>query len=271
MKYNNSSFYKGESVKNNMSVIQKRGQVTIFIVVAIIIAALILFSYFYLYPKYVSQADKRPILDRCIQDEIQKQIVSLSLDAGMPDSKFRYMYLDENISFICYTNEYYKPCVVQQPFLKEAFEKSLAKNMQPVIQQCYDRAISDLVARGNEVISGDIKTNLTIDPNGVSVLINAPTSVSSGEASVSFSKIRVNLASNIYTILMVANSLLQFESTYGDSDTSSFMYYYPDLNVQKIRRDDSVKIYIITDKKDIKYKFASRSYAWPPGYGSTNA
>ena len=43
--------------------------------------------------------------------------------------------------------------------------------------------------------------------------------------------------------------------------------YYPDLNVQKIRRDDGVKIYIVTDKKDIKFGFASRSYAWPPGYG----
>jgi hypothetical protein len=271
MKYNNSSFYKGEFVRNNMSVVQKRGQVTIFIIIAIIVVAIILFSYFYLYPKYMSQSDKRPMLDRCIQDEMKKQIVSLSLDAGMPDSKFRYMYLDENISFICYTNEYYKPCVVQQPFLKETFEKSLSKKMEPVIQQCYDNAINDLITRGNDVSSGDIKTNITIDPNGVSVLIDAPTSVSNGKSSASFSKIRVNLESNIYTILAVASSLLQFESSYGDSDTSSFNFYYPDLNVQKIRRDDSVKIYIITDKKDIKYRFASRSYAWPPGYGSTNA
>ena len=68
---------------------------------------------------------------------------------------------------------------------------------------------------------------------------------------------------------MVANSILQYESSYGDSDVSSFMFYYPDLKVEKIRRDDSVKLYIITDKNNIKYRFASRSYAWPPGYGNT--
>lgn len=253
-----------------MSVIRKRGQVTIFIVVAIIVVAIILFSYFYLYPMIVSQKDNRPILDRCIQDEMEKQINALSLNAGLIGSKFTTMYMDENISFICYTNENYRPCVVLHPFLKTDFEKSLLKIMQPKIQDCYDRAIDELIAKGSDVVSGTIKSNLTIDMNGVNVFINAPTSTSAEGAAKLTSNLNVNLQSNIYTILMVANSILQFEAAYGDSETSSFMFYYPNLNVQKISREDSVKIYIITDKKDIKYKFATRSYAWPAGYGSIN-
>jgi hypothetical protein len=45
----NSSFYKGEFAKKRMSVINKKGQVTIFIVIAIVIVAVILFSYFLCY------------------------------------------------------------------------------------------------------------------------------------------------------------------------------------------------------------------------------
>lgn len=268
MKYNNnSSFYKGEFVKNNMREMNKRGQVTMFIIIAIVLVAIILFFYFYLYPKIISSSDNRPLFDRCIQDEVKKEIVDLAPNTGLLISKFNTMYMDKNISFACYTNEYYKPCVVLHPFLKNDFEDSLATMLKPQIQTCYDKAVDDLVARGKEVTAGTIKSNVTIDMNGVKVSVLAPTTISSGESATSFTKpIDVYYYSNIYTILMVANSILQFESSYGDSDTSSFMYYYPDLNVQKISREDSVKIYIITDKKDIKYQFATRSYAWPAGY-----
>jgi len=140
--------------------------------------------------------------------------------------------------------------------------------MQPKIQQCYDSAISDLKSRGDDVSSGQVTSTIEMNPGVVDVKINAPTVLGSSEAAQSFKTFDVKVPSQMYTILAVANSILQFEVTYGDSDTSSFMYYYPDLTVQKIRRDDSTKIYIITDKKDIKYQFASRSYAWPAGFGN---
>ncbi|MEI7718383.1 MAG: hypothetical protein WCI72_00830 [archaeon] len=249
--------------------LDKRGQVTIFIIIAILIVAIILFYFYYLGPTVFSTNAKKPYLERCIESGLAPQIEKLSLAAGVVNPTFTSQYLDENYTFICYTNEYYKPCVVQQPFLKDSFEKALAAAMKPKIQECYDGAIAELQAQGNEITPGTIKTNLSIDPDGVSIKINAPT-VRSADGASSFSKsIDVNVYSDLYTVIMVANSILQFESSYGDSDVSSFMFYYPDLKIEKIRRDDSVKLYIITDKNDIKYRFASRSYAWPPGYGNT--
>lgn len=251
-----------------LSNLGKRGQVTIFIIIAILIVGIILFYYFYLGPNWSSLTSKQPALDRCIQKELNTQINKLSLTAGVVNPTFTSMYLDENYTFVCYTNEYYKPCAVQYPFLKDSFEKALTASMKPIIQNCYDNAINDLNSRGEEVIAGTIKTTLSINPDGVRMIIDAPTVTKTDGASAISKPIEINIYSNIYTIIMIANSILQFESSYGDSDVSSFMFYYPDLTVQKIRRDDNVKLYIITDKKDIKYRFASRSYAWPPGYGN---
>jgi hypothetical protein len=141
--------------------------------------------------------------------------------------------------------------------------------MKPKVQDCYDSAIEELISEGNDITPGTIKSNISITPDGIRILIDAPTIVSTDGASASFRNFEVNINSQIYNVLMIANSILQFEASYGDSEVSSFMFYYPDLNIQKIRRDDNVKLYIITDKKDIKYRFASRSYAWPPGYGNT--
>ncbi len=255
--------------KRGFAKINSRAQVTIFIIIAILIVGIILFFYYYVGPNFIYTGAQKPALERCIEKELSIQINKLSLTAGIVNPAFTSMYLDDNYTFICYTNEYYKPCAVQYPFLKETFEKSLITSMKPKVQDCYDSAIDELISEGNDITPGTIKSNISITPDGVRILIDAPTAVSIDGASASFRNFEVNIPSQVYNVLMIANSILQFESSYGDSEVSSFMFYYPDLNIQKIRRDDNVKLYIITDKKDIKYRFASRSYAWPPGYGNS--
>jgi hypothetical protein len=253
--------------KTNLLNQNKKGQVTVFIIIGILIVGVILLYYFYLGPNWESLTTRKPALEKCIENEMMPIIEELSLGAGIVNSEFNSMYLDENYTFICYTNEYYQPCVVQYPFLKDNFESALSRYMKPIIQECYNDAIDDLRAEGNDVVTGAITSIVNITPDGVKIEIDAPTAISSGGASASFRKFEVNIYSKIYTLIMIANTILQYETSYGDSEVSSFMFYYPDIGVQKIRRDDGVKLYIITDKKDIKYRFATRSYAWPPGYG----
>jgi hypothetical protein len=265
-------------VKNNMNQkkeandlagvsLRKRGQVTVFIIVAILLVAVVLFAYIYVFPNWESIRPQKPSFERCVEKEILPQIEKLSLSAGIVRPTFTSMYLDENYTFVCYTDEDYQPCVVQYPFLKNSFEQALADSMKPIIQNCYDESLEELTSQGYEVTAGRIKTNLEINPDGVRIEVEAPTYVSRGDTATSSNSIDIDVPSQIYTILMIANSILQFESSYGDSDVAGFMFYYPDLTVQKIRRDDSIKLYIITDKKDIKYRFATRSYTYPAGYG----
>jgi hypothetical protein len=46
------------------------------------------------------------------------------------------------------------------------------------------------------------------------------------------------------------------------------MQYYPDLKIEKTKLSDGTTIYILSNvvSKD-RFTFASRSLAWPPGYG----
>jgi hypothetical protein len=47
------------------------------------------------------------------------------------------------------------------------------------------------------------------------------------------------------------------------------MNYYHDLKVEKKKQLDGTNIYILTDRNnENKFQFASRSVAWPPGYGA---
>ena len=52
-----------------------------------------------------------------------------------------------------------------------------------------------------------------------------------------------------------------------DIDVALYMAYYPHLKVEKNLRQDGTKIYTITERDTGNlFQFASRSYAWQPGY-----
>lgn len=269
MKY--SSFYKGKNSINFMkrrglNLVNKKAQLTVFIILGIILVAGILVFFFYVKPDFFKTSTELSV-DTCIKDAVNSEIENLVLTAGVINPQFNYMYQDENITFVCYTDEYYKPCVVQVPFLQSNFEQSLNRKTSEKIKQCYRDATAELRAEGYEVISGQIQSNVIIQPKSILVRVSSPITVSSQGSSQSFEKYDVEMPSDLFDLLSIADSVLQFESTYGDSNTLSYMAYYPDFIVDKIRRDDGIKIYVIDNKKDLKFKFATRSYVWPPGYG----
>jgi len=263
----NSSFYKGDFSRKNMRV-QKRGQVTIFIIVAIIIVFGIIAFFSFSNFSFSTNSQKSLYIESCIENELQDSLAELALNAGQINPSFTTMYMDENISIVCYTSEYYKPCVVQQPFLKQTFEDSLNKVMKPKIESCYETGIDELKSKGYNVVSGKLSYDIKINPDGtIKVELKAPTTISSDEDTTArVENFEIIMASNLYEVITVANSILQFETHYGDAEVSSFMLYYPDLKIEKIRRDGGIRIYVITSE-EIEYKIASRSYAWPAGYG----
>ena len=83
-----------------------------------------------------------------------------------------------------------------------------------------------------------------------------------------FDNFVVESKSRLYDLVSIATSILNWEARYGDSETTLYMAYYPDIKVEKNLRDDGTKIYTLSDRntKD-KFVFATRSVAWPAGYG----
>jgi hypothetical protein len=266
-----SSFYKGKNYRNNMrktevKLSSKRAQLTLFIILGLVLIVGIILFFIYVLPNFSNSSSKLSI-ESCVTDAVKKEIPILSETAGLINPTFNTLYQDENYTFICYTDEYYKPCVVQVPFLTTQFENSLNLRLNKKIIDCYEKSVDKLESEGYTVLRGTLTSKITIQPTQVLVSISAPTSISSEDSSQTQEDFEVEIPSDLFNVLSVANSLLQFEVTYGDTDTSPFRLYYPNIGLDKVRRDDGIKLYTLDNKKDIKFKFAVRSYAWPPGYG----
>jgi len=242
---------------------EKRGQVTIFVLVAIVIVAAILVFFLWTKPSYFSKNNKGTGFEKCVKDVIGQSVGELEKKAGFFNPEFTYAYNGEKFTYLCYTNNYYETCSVQVPFLKNNFEKQMDVFIKDRVDMCYTNSLDELKSQGYSVVGGDVEYNISITPGSVGAKISAPTVV--GSQSIVRFNIKVN--SPVYEIVMIATSILQSEARYGDSDVSKMMLLYPNYIIDKIKRSDGTTVYILENKisRD-KFQFASRSLAWPAGY-----
>jgi hypothetical protein len=186
---------------------------------------------------------------------------------GFPGLNFSYSYQGEQIPYLCYTNLYLQSCINQKPFLLQYFAGELKKMSQEGIMQCYEDSLEDLRNRGIDIGEGAKILDISLDPGQIVVSLKAPTSASTGGASVQFTEFKGIINSPIYNMIMIISYLVQQETRYGDSVIEDPMFLHPEFLIKKIRRDDGNKVYVIEEKNtgDI-FKFATRSVAWPVGY-----
>jgi len=252
--------YKEKMVEMDMG---KRGQVTLFILIALVLVSVILIFFLWVQPTYFLEESGGLGFEGCVRDALEETIEELSVNAGFVNPAFTYPYDGDDFTYLCYTEEYYETCVVQVPFLKNTFEEQAEGALRNEIDACYSSSIEDLKAQGYDVTSGNVEYEVLLEPGVARVQIEAPTTVGSQK----FTRFNVELNSHIYDMIMISTSILQYESQLGDSDVTAMMGLYPDYVIDKIKRSDGTTVYILEDKiLGTKYQFASKSLVWPAGY-----
>ena len=245
----------------------KKGQVTLFIIIGIIIISAVLVFFLYIQPTYFPGGGGKPGFEGCVERELETSISEIGVNGGFANPEFYYLYQGEKIPYLCYTNLYYKSCVNQKPLLKQHFEENLKKAVEEKINRCFESSLDDLRSQGYSVLGEKGDLSLELVPGKVSVIYDAPVVIQK-ESTQKFTQFNFDINSPIYEMLMIATSIVQFETSFGDSDTDAFMLYYPNLIVRKLKQGEGTTIYIIEDKNSqTKFQFASRSFAWPAGYG----
>jgi hypothetical protein len=250
----------------------KKGQVAIFVIVAIVIIGILLLVM--LYPKMTQKSSSyafspNSFLQSCVEPQIRPVIAQLSQHGGYltPEGTVKYKGMD--VKYLCYTSENYKTCVNQQPLIKENFENNLQSFVTSEVERCMTDLKSEYESQQYAVTIGNVNTSVSIIPNKVRVNIDAPITVTKDGNSQSFNTVQLNINSEMYDLLLTASSVIEFESTYGNSNTGLYMQYYPNLNIYKDQLSDGTRIYTLSNViTNESFMFASRSVPWPAGYGT---
>lgn len=249
---------------------QKRGQTAVFIIIAVVIVLAAILLYLF-YPRLSSvvglESEPGSYIRDCMEPSVEENIALLAKQGGYAEPEGYIMYKDQNVKYLCYTSHYFVPCYVQQPLLREHFEAELARQLNAQAGTCLNEMERYYEQRGYDVTRNAHSTSVDITPGKISITLSAPTTLTK-DSTQSFNEFTFDRQSQMYTLLMTANSIIDFESTYGNTETTLFMRYYPNLRIEKDKLGDGSTIYTVSDvPSGESFTFASRSLAWPPGYG----
>ena len=254
--------------------INNKGQVTIFIIIAILVIALAVLAYFFIpgLRSNVSQSAQSPseFIETCIKEKIQNTIETISLQGGDFEiqEESSYFYKGDYLKYLCYINEYYKPCIIQEPFLKEHFEQEIKNEISNDVNSCFESMVANYRNKGYEVTLKNSETDSVVEISPYKIVVNFDNELILKKSDTeNYDSFYIILNSNLYELLDIAKNILVWEIDTGDSITEAYMTYDPYVKVEKRRKSDETKVYILTDRRtDEVFQFAVRSWALPPGY-----
>jgi len=251
--------------------ISKKGQVTIFVIIGIVIVVLSVLVYLFSpnikYFFGFETQNPSAFMQSCLEDEISEVVGEISVQGGSLNPEHYIMYLGERVEYLCYTEEYYKTCVVQQPMLKNHVEDEIKSAISASASKCLADLKESYQGKGYSVNLGGGNFDVELLPKRISTLFNNSVVISKG-SSEKYDSLNVVVNDNLYELVSIAGSIISWETRYGDAETTTYMNYYHDLKVEKKKQSDGSTVYILSDRNTgNKFQFASRSVAWPAGYG----
>lgn len=248
----------------------KRSQVTIFVILALLIIGVIIILLFPQIKKaFVPTTPNDLVPKECMEKAVRETLAEVMKHGGKLNPELYFNYNNVTINYLCYTQEWYKGCIMQNPFLKQSIEKEVKNNVQTKIAKCISDMETSLRNKGYEIkTTGTKKANIELVPKKIVITPDVSMIATKGEETYNFpsSRFQVEAKSSSYELIMLVTSVLGFEAGYGDSIPELYMYTYPNIRVQKTKQEDGTKIYVLSDRDTGEYiRFATRSVAWPPG------
>lgn len=258
----------------------EKGQVTIFIIIAVVIVvgAILFFALTDVGGNIVDnivgrgggEFDIEYEFSNCVLDNevIDSELKSILFNGGEKDPSFFYLHEGNKYNYLCYTNEFYKPCVNQKPLLLQSIEKELDEVLSPIVEECLSSLEKKLKDNGFETKKVNSDVIFDITEGNINIKMDTQLSVKKGDSSRTIDGFEIKKPTEIYQLIIVGNSIVEFESNYGDSEIAAYMSVYPNTRVEKLKQGEGTTLYEISDRvTEERFHFASRSYALPAGYG----
>ncbi len=251
-------------------ILSRRGQVTIFIIIAlIIVVAIALIFVIFRKPAISVSPSENPesYIEKCTKEAAEEAIDILSGQGGDISPEGSVMYNGKKITYLCYNANFYLPCINQRPMLIEHIENEITDYIKPKVQECFSGLRSELEKKGYQVKLGSMNLTTKLQAKKVTITIDRKTEMTKNEETKKFDRFTAQASSPIYDLGKIAMEISNQEAHYCNFDILGFMIIYPEYNAEKFRTGNSDTIYTLKEIASGKeFKFAVRSCAMPAGF-----
>lgn len=253
-----------------MTKINKKGQLTIFVIIALIIVVAIVLLFVIVKKPFaptISVENPKIYIEDCIKKALEKN-EKLILDKNFYlslNSNF-ILYSEEKVPYLCISGQFYVPCVNQEPMLIELVRKELEDLTRKDAEICFSDLISQFRKDGYNVQDGNMDFNIAFKTGIISAEVKRSIIVEKNEDKRAIEGWTSEIASPIFEFLDTTRNIVNFESTLCEFDNLNWMKYYPEIIVRKFVTSDQSKIYSLEDKLTEKeIKFAVKTCVLPAG------
>ena len=234
--------------------VNKRGQITVFIVIGIIILALFfLFSFL-----SRSKQEKLDIEFKEIYNlQFEKQSINDFVESCIKQTTIYGSYLLGSQGGYIYQNDktlyaadsetayhYYKGKPIIP--IKEKMEDEISFFIKTTINFCLD----NLNSLGNEVIFGELNVSTVINDEDIRIDLNYPVTVTKEDKQIKIERFNVNIPCRLGHIVDIGENLVEEQST--NKEFIDFDYLTSiDLKITLLPYDEETIVYSILDEKYI--------------------
>ena len=252
-----------------------KGQVTIWVVVAVIlVSSIILFFFIERGPEPgrvsggVSGFDAQTFLSNCIIPEVERNVNLMLPQGGFIQPESSVFFDNLEIEYLCKNDGFYEPCIQQHPRLLSEMEEEIHISVLPKIVSCFDEMEEVFEDRGSEVVY-DGAVELEVDSASDVIYLNIKRKTSIGkEGEVRrFDNFVIEIKNPMHNLGSIAIEIADQEARYCNFEYVGYGILYPRYRISKSVSSNQDKIYNIEDLKSGKeMNIAIRGCAIPAGF-----
>jgi len=266
------------NLKSNLNK-NTRGQVTIFIIIAVLIIAVIsLFLYFrtdVIKPSETSGTPEANIeggMKICMNKKIMEGAALIGDRGGYFASPLNktFKFTDEtkysSFPYLCYIQNYYETCTIQYGSLLRDVNDNLKKYLERDIRNCMDETVNSLESKGYTVDVKDEGFTLEVIPENIKINMLTKIKLTYQGQTKNYENFNFKVKSALWDNVALANRIINSESIYCYFDSAGLSLLYPKFEIKKVVSSDSSTLYRITNlETGEKFRFAVRGCVSMPG------
>jgi len=204
----------------------KRGQVTIFIIVGILIIVAVILIFIFQNKLGIStrySANPSKFIEDCVEKDLNIAVEGVIATGGVYYSGSNNDYfMDINgskIAILCWANQSRTSCINTHPLLSEETRLALENVFTPKVKACFNKLKKEYP--NVEITTGDLEFDISIVKGAILVRLRNPVTFTFGEESESFNNFDFSFSSRIYDFLELANLIVTAESSCSCTSSGS--------------------------------------------------
>jgi hypothetical protein len=248
----------------------KKGQMTLWIVVAILFVGLMVFVFIALkkQPEMLPQKQEDPVskIDLCTKNAVYEALDKMLPQGGFIEPKNYKVYSRTNISYLCLNEGSFNPCIMQHPAFLSEIKEELYNHINPKVDECFTQMKEMFESENKKLEIGAQKLNISFAKGKIFVITERKTMLAENEKTQTFEVFKSEINSPLYDLAKVAIEIANQEAKYCSFEYVGYMNLYPKFKITKTLAADSTKIYSIKDISSNKQmNIAIRSCTIPAG------